>query len=210
MKFKQFFENQVKQTPITDLWPLNKFFYDMSTAEGKKAYDDDLKAYFDNKNRRDSRKIISEKLISSPYQITCWRGSDAKSLKRDTVDVGPGYRVMHGTKAMEGILWFAHSLQQDNPYEFARAYARGVFITYPLEAIKHVLVKTYDNGEVENIMPPELASKVDQSNASPYFSAGNAIYEVPDGWFFTWQVQKHLGCKKPIKILDSMISIESM
>lgn len=206
MAFKRFFENELLKKPITNLWPLNKNFYDMSSVRGRKEYEDDLKSYFANKTDVGRRKIISEKTVSEPYEITCWRGCDPRSLKRDTIDVGPGFRIMHGRNAMEGILWFAHSLQQDDPFEFAKSYAGGILITYPLKAIKHVLVKTYDDGKVENTMPEELASQIQVNNESRYLAAGNAVYEVPEGWFFTWQVQKHLGCRNPIKVMNSMIS----
>ena len=208
MKFKHFFENTISERPITDRWPLNKDFYDMASPEGRKHYDDDLKSYFDMKKRA-KPKIVAEKTISKPYEITCWRGCDLRTLERDTIKIGLDYRVMHGPRAMEGFLWFTHSLQQDDPYQFAKSYSEGVLITYPLNATKHVLEKVYDDGQVKYVMPPEMLSKVDRQSISPYLTLGNAIYEVPDGWFFTWQVQKHLGCKKPIKILNSMISIES-
>lgn len=192
---------------ITDRWPINKAMFNMSSPIGRKEYEDALKDYFDMHQRMNQRKLVSEQNVSEPFTITCWRGCDARSLERDTIEVGQGYRVLHGKEAMEGILWFAHSLQgaSVDSEDYARHYAKDFLITYPLKATRHYIMKKFNDGDIEYDVPPEIMNQIKISEASRFMIIGGKAYEVPDGWFFTWQVQKHIGCHKPLRILDSMI-----
>jgi hypothetical protein len=192
--------------PITNVWPVNKSMFDMSSEEGRKEYQDALEYYFSFKKDR-NRKLVSEEGKTEPYTIMCWRGCDKRSLERDTVEIGKGYRVLSGKDAMEGILWFTHSLQRKDlgGKEYSDRYAKDYLITYPLEAACLYTLRTYDNGETEEVVPPEILEQFKLSNRSNYFLSSGRAYQVPEGWFFTWQNEKHLACSKPLKIYDNMI-----
>jgi hypothetical protein len=207
MRFRDYIENT---RPITDFWPINKSMYDLTTDRGRKEYESDVEFYSDihRKVQADKlRKLVSTQRKSEPYVITCWRGFDKRSLERDTVEQGNGYRVLHGKSAMESILWFTHSLQGSiEPEQYARSHAEDYLITYPLQAVKHYDLVTYDNGKTEMKVPAEMQG-MDGSQKSRFMPTIDKVYEVPEGWFFTWQVQKHLGCSVPLKIMDSMIEM---
>jgi hypothetical protein len=207
MKFKVFLEGvDLADKPITDVWPINKHFYDFSTDQGKRDYESDLADWRSFMQQRRSRKVVFEKQISEPFEITCWRGCSARTLERNTIDIKSGYRILHGDKSIENILWFTHSLQsKDYGKNYALSYAEDFLITYPLKATKHFVIKKYDDGKIEYLAPPNMKDKIDSVSASRFFMTENSIYEVPEGWFFTWQIQKHLGCSHAIKVSDSMI-----
>ena len=202
MRFRNYIENT---RPITDFWPINKSMYDLTTDNGKKDYQSDVKDALDFYKRRETRQLVSTQRKSEQSVITCWRGFDERSLERDTIEQGNGYRVLHGKSAMENILWFTHSLQGSvEPEEYARSHAQDYLVTYPLRVTKHFDLVTYSDGKTEQKIPEEML-KIDGSQKSRFLPLMGKVYEVPEGWFFTWQVQKHLGCSVPLKIMDSMI-----
>lgn len=208
MKFKSFVKNyDLFEREITDFWPVNKAMFNMQSPEGKKEYEDALKDYFDMFQNRNQRKLVSEQKISEPYKITCWRGCDEMTLKRDTIEVQNDYIVLHGTRAMEGILWFTHSLQsmEIDPEQYAVSHAEDYLITYFLNATRHYVLKKYDNGESERDIPQEISKQNVSSESSRFLLTNGSAYEVPEGWLFTWQIQKHLGCSKPLKVMKNMI-----
>jgi hypothetical protein len=199
MDFKSFVK-------ITDTWPVNKFFYDMSDPADKKRYEDDLRERISQMERIQNRKVVSEEVVKEPYSITCWRGFDLRSFDRDATRIGDKF-FLSGEKAMEGMLWFTHSLQPKHirPLEYATSMAgdEGYLLTYPLECFRTYKKTKYDSGE-ETIDFPEGVS-VSQTELSPIGSFGRMVYELPKGWYFTWQVEKHMGFKGLLPVDPEML-----
>lgn len=201
MRFREFLETAVR---------LNPYMYDMTTEKGRKEYEDDLAHAQELMQRRQDRgHIVSRKLQSEPVTITCWRGGPESDFQRDIVQQGNGWIDLGGENAMEGILWFTHSLQTPsemgfNPREYALSHAEDYLITYPLKAIKHYDVVTYSSGETEKDLPDEYMDRVERAALSSFAAMHNCVYEVPKPWKFTWQLQKHLGTTQ-VRVFDSMI-----
>lgn len=62
MRFREWLGESIR---VTDRWPLNKDTYDMETPEGRKRYDDELRAILADMgsgSKRWCRKRLSESL----------------------------------------------------------------------------------------------------------------------------------------------------
>lgn len=190
---------------VTDRWPVNKSMYDMDSAEGRKQYEDDLKdrlAFLG----RPSSKVVSDKVVRDRYTITCWRGFDLRSFERDVSRDG-GRIYIRGDRAMEGMLWFTHSLQPKHdfdPREYAVGHARGdgYLLTYPLTCERVYRSIVYDDGSSSTEAPDERVSGTELNARGVLWGK---LYELPPGWYFTWQVQKHIGFKGSLRVDEGML-----
>lgn len=195
------FRDWLEGREITDRWPVNKLFYNMDDPADRRRYEDDVRLALKVRDR----KIVSERLVREPYEITCWRGFDSRSLERDSFRRGEDL-FLRGDRAMEGMLWFTHSLQPGHlhPREYALSHAReGYLLTYPLSCVRSYKEIRYDDGG-ETWDVPE-GTKVDQTELGSSGIFGGRLYELPRGWNFTWQVEKHIGFKGSLKISESML-----
>lgn len=204
MSFREWLsESQVR---VTDTWPINKITYDMDSDHGRRQYDIDLSDML-GRMKRAPRKEVSDSVVKEPYTITCWRGFDLRSFERDVREEG-GRMFIKGEKAMEGMLWFTHSLQSpgSDPMHYALDHARGdgYLLTYPLRCTKSYRLIKYDDGS-------EMSEAPEGHREDPTTLRGSAVldgrlYDLPKGWFFTWQIQKHIGYKGTLEIDESMLT----
>ncbi len=190
---------------VTDTWPINKLFYDMDNPKERRQYEKDLQDRLE-RLKKPEKKIVSEKLMREPYTITCWRGFDMRSFERD-VSLDSGALRIKGDRAMEGMLWFTHSLQprhEFDPKEYAIGHARGdgYLLTYPLVCERRYKLITYDDGSTSTDGPDERVNQTELSDKGFFWGS---LYDLPPGWFFTWQVQKHIGFKGLLKIDMGML-----
>lgn len=203
MNFRSFLESGIK---VTDIWPVNKAFYDMDSPEGREQYDNDLKYALARMEKRRRMTVVSEKVVEEPYVITCWRGFDQRSFERDARS-GNGKIILRGERAMEGMLWFTHSLQPRDlqPKEYALSHARddGYLLTYPLKCRRSFKITRYDDGS-EIVDVPD-GTKINQTELRSSDNIAGKFYELPEGWYFTWQVQRHIGFKGDLEIEASML-----
>jgi hypothetical protein len=152
------------------------------------------------------RKILSG-TKSEPSIIECYRGFKANlsGLEKE----GDNF-ILSPKKSQEGFIWFTHELQSNwlvepNPKEYAAGHARGGYLlTYPLQCIRHYYLIEGPYGPREEC-PEEIKNKVTKTGKSRFGNFG-ACYELPEGWFFTWQTEKHIGCDKKIKISPKMLT----
>lgn len=189
---------------VTDTWPVNKLTYDMNDPAERKRYEQELKDRLAGMGEP-SKKVMSEEFVREPYVITCWRGFDMRSFERD-VEEHDGRMFIKGERAMEGMLWFTHSLQppHDNPMEYALGHARedGYLLAYPLKCTRSYRKITYEDGSSSTEAPDERVNHT-ELNSKGFF--WGKLYELPPGWFFTWQVQKHIGFKGALEIENKML-----
>jgi hypothetical protein len=190
---------------VTDRWPLNKATYDMDTPKGRRQYEIDLEELL-GRMAGPSKKVVSERLVREPYTITCWRGFDMRSFERDVMEEG-GRMFIGGSKAMEGMLWFTHSLQplhdfDPRDYAVGHAHGDGYLLTYPLMCERRYKSIKYDDGSSEAEAPDE---SVNQTELSGKGLLWGKLYDLPHGWHFTWQVQKHIGFKGRLEIDRGML-----
>lgn len=190
---------------VTDTWPVNKFMYDMDDPKDRRRYEMDLQDRLEALGKP-PKKVVSEKLMREPYTITCWRGFDARSFERDVEERG-GKMFIKGDRAMEGMLWFTHSLQprhEFDPKEYAIGHARGdgYLLTYPLACERRYKLVSYEDGSSSSEAPDERVNQTELSDKGFFWGS---LYDLPPGWFFTWQIQKHIGFKGLLKIDESML-----
>lgn len=202
MNFRGWLESDIR---VTDRWPLNKATYDMDDPKGRRQYEIDLEDILGRMAGR-SRKVASERIVREPHTITCWRGFDMRSFERDVAEEGGGMFI-RGERAMEGMLWFTHSLQPRHdfdPREYAVGHARGdgYLLTYPLRCERRYKQIKYDDGSSTTEATDE---RVDQTELSSKGVLWGKLYELPPGWYFTWQVQKHIGFKGRLEIDAGML-----
>ena len=154
-----------------------------------------------------NRKEVSRVSKTENITIKCWRGTSKENFDKQVIDKGSNYFVLDGSKSYEKGLWFTHELQRgyvDDPEQFATNYAKDFLIEYPLSVKKHYDIVTYDDGKTSNEAPKD-SDQIIETELSNKLYQYNAVYELPDGWFFTWQIQKHLLCTKPLMIQSNMI-----
>jgi hypothetical protein len=200
MNFKEFFDSDIR---VTDRWPVNKAMYDMHDPTQRKQYEDDLKERLSSMQK----KVVSEREVNEPYEITCWRGFDMRSFKRDAEEIGDRL-LLNGDKAMSGMLWFTYDIQpvhHYDPKEYAidHAYGNGYLLTYPLKCTRSYRVLKYNDGS-ESIEPPK-ESKTNTTELDNKTIIDWKLYQLPPGWFFTWQVEKNMGFKGNLEIDWSML-----
>ena len=152
------------------------------------------------------RKEVSRVSKTDNITIKCWRGTSKENFDKQVVDKGLNYFVLDGSNSYEKGLWFTHELQRSiiDPEEYATNHAKDFLIEYPLSVKKHYDIVTYDDGKISNEAPKD-SDQIIETELSNKLYQYNAVYELPDGWFFTWQLQKHLLCTKPLMIQSNMI-----
>jgi len=155
---------------------------------------------------------------SVPVTIMCWRGFGEDVLDRDLLSKNSTSLVLSPYQSQEHLIWFTNSLQQaglelsESPIDYAKHYATkdhqiGYLLSYPLTATKHYDEVEYNNGTKGVEPPKELLEKARQlqTEESQYRIYHSAVYELPKGWVFTWQNEKHIGCKVDLKINKNML-----
>jgi len=146
--------------------------------------------------------------------VNCYRGFPYRSLERDLIDEDQDYITLSPREMQEGIIWFTNSLQHRglelsvSPQEYAESYVGdgGFLLTYPLKCTKHYNELHYGKGETSNEAPKELVEKITHTGQGRLRNMGNAVYELPEGWMFTWQIEKHIGCQTDLTFRRDMLT----
>lgn len=199
------YEMELKKR-ITDDWPVARFRYDLNDPEDRKRYEDDRKEAIAALISANKRKVVSERLVREPYTITCWRGFNGFSYDRDVSRKGEKIFI-DSSKAMNGILWFAHSLQSTrhldglSPEEFALTYAKDhdekYLLRYPLKCTMAYKSVNYNDGQEYVEFAEDLGTE--------WTRIGNKSYLLPKGWFITWQNQEYMAFNGILEIDRSML-----
>ena len=164
---------------------------------------------------RSPRKQVIKKIRKvESVTVNCYRGFPYRSLERDLVDEDQEHITLSPQRAQEGILWFTNDLQRQGlelsvgPKMYAENLVGdgGFLLTYPLKCTKHYNEVHYGQGEIANESPEELVEKITHTGEGQLRSLGNAVYELPAGWMFTWQVEKHMGCQTNLTINRNMLT----
>ena len=131
--------------------------------------------------------------------LTLHRGFDAdlEKMERQGNDF-----IFRPEKCEQGVIWFSQN-EED-------AQGRGQYLmTYPLVAKRHYERVWYEDEDFlgrkyYDDIPEEIREKT-----NPYencrFHAG---IELPEGWYFSYKVQKHIVCDTPIKVSPDMIDVQ--
>lgn len=194
---------------ITDKWPVAKWKYDMDDPEDRKRYENDRNdaiALLMKSRVAKSDKVISERIVKETYVITCWRGFNQYSYDRD-VSTRDGRLFISSEKAMEGILWFSHSLQSNSSFStggpkehalsYAKQYDEGYLLTYPLRCTRSYKLMQNEDGSSSEEQAEGLGPE--------WTKIFGRSYLLPNGWSLTWQSQMFMSFRGVLEIDGSMI-----
>lgn len=159
---------------------------------------DSLRDWFDSTLSEPARREISRDTPRvESVVLTLYRGFDADldSLKKS----GSNY-ILDTGRSEQGVLWFSCPYFQTNALEVA---TRGRYLlTYPLTASKYIETIHYSDGSTYNGVPQSILDKNEPTENCRYYRG----YELPEGWAFSYKMQKYIICMHPLEISPSMIS----
>jgi|19_taG_2_1085344.scaffolds.fasta_scaffold01192_5 hypothetical protein len=134
-----------------------------------------------------------------PYKLDLYRGFDADMGEIDQRD---GQYVLSPRKSEQGLIWFTHKLISGyDPIEYVTG--RGAFLlTYPLECVRHIERKIYDDGSHHDFIPEAILDATDPTSNSQFYLG----VELPDGWIFSYKMEKFIGCNTELLVTPDMIT----
>ncbi len=139
------------------------------------------------------REIIKRDPPSQePTTIELYRGFDADLSELEQTE--DGY-VLSPHKSEQGVIWFSRNKND--------ADWRGQWLlAYPLQAIKHFERVYYDDGSHYDNIPDEINNMCNPTENCRFYGG----IELPEGWFFSYKVEKHIVCSVPLRISREMLS----
>lgn len=152
------------------------------------------------RERKSRRKKIKEQRVSEPYELVLYRG-----LRIDPNNI-PAQMTLDPSKSDQGLLWFTHSfIRAYNPIEYAKNHG-DVLLTYPLQCKRHYILATYDDGSQDKEIDEEMISKAISYENSRFLASWPYCYELPNGWVFSYKMEKFIGCAIPLTVTREMLS----
>jgi len=149
----------------------------------QKISNDTLDSMFNTPSRQVVRKDPPQQ---EPVTLTLYHGSKWEELSDGL--------VLDPNKSEQGALWF--SRRPDD------AKWRGPWlVTYPLQATKHVERIHYDDGSTYDDVPEQIHAACEPTENCRFYGG----IELPEGWFFSYKVEKHIICTVPLKISPDML-----
>jgi hypothetical protein len=147
----------------------------------------------------EKRQLIKSEEKTLPKLLKLYRGFDAdlESLEQDEQ-----YYYFSPKKAEQGQLWFTHPyINAYNHIQYARDRGEW-FMQYELPCVKHVKIDYWDDGSNSESLPEWWYQKVNPTQNSQY----HAGIELPEGWVFSYKMEKFIGCKIKIKVPKNWIT----
>lgn len=146
-------------------------------------------------------KEVSRETISEPYVLMLYRGFD---FNPDKIEVRGEKYVLSPKKSEQGMMWFAHKLQNTSTSPIEYVKGRGAYILeYPLEIRKFYDLVKLDDGR-ERIEPPKGMDFPDPTQNQRVMCSG-ACYELPEGFVFSYKIEKFIGCTMDLLVDPCMI-----
>ena len=146
---------------------------------------------------------VKKQRKSEPYTFDLYRGFDADL---DSLEKQGDKFVLSPEKSEQGMMWFTHMfINGYNPREYVAGRGQWL-LTYPLQAKKHYDEVTYEDGSVRTESPDEIMSKAIPTENSRFGCFGKFCLELPQGWYFTYKMEKFIATKNKITVSPSMIS----
>lgn len=154
----------------------------------------------------DFRSVPRPKLVKIdpstviPYELELYRGFDANI---DDIHRRGDKYVLSPQKSEQGLLWFTHKLINGyDPIDYVKG--RGKYLlTYKLKCNRHIQRKTFDDGSTFDSIPDETLKLTDNTSNCKYYMG----IELPDGWIFSYKMEKFIGCGIDLLVDRDMISV---
>lgn len=142
--------------------------------------------------------VIKKEVKVVPYSLTLYRGFDAdlNSLKQDEQ-----FYYLSPERSEQGQMWFAHAfINAYNPLQYAKNHG-SLLLTYPLDVKKHIQVNHSQDGKSHNSVP-DYFNELSVPTENCRYYAG---IELPDGWIFSYKMEKFIGCSLKLKVPKNSI-----
>jgi hypothetical protein len=129
--------------------------------------------------------------------LTLYRGFDPHTAKQE----GDSF-ILSPERSEQGMLWFTHDLigGHYNPIEYAAGHG-SLFLTYPLHCKRHVETAHWSDGTESDSTPDYFHSKVEPTENCRFHMG----YELPEGWVFSYKMEKFVGCTHTLRVPKSMV-----
>jgi hypothetical protein len=140
---------------------------------------------------KDRRMVKKDPPSSENKTIILYRGFDADLNKLQKS--GSNF-IFSPKKSEQGVMWFSMDRRV--------AQGRGKHILeYPLQIKKHFQVIHYSDGSTYNDIPEEIKEQEHPTENCRFWGG----IELPEGWFFSYKVEKHIICSVDIIVSPNMI-----
>jgi hypothetical protein len=147
-------------------------------------------------------KEISRESKSERMTLDLLRGLD---VDEDSLERRGDKFVLSPAKSEQGAMWFAHRLQgYYDPEEYVAGRGSHI-LRYPLDVTKHYDLVAYDDGTTSEERPEDIPLPEPTENQSMMCDLGRCI-ELPDGFKFSYKVEKWIICEKELLIDPSMLT----
>jgi hypothetical protein len=120
----------------------------------------------------------------------------------DEIERRDGMMVLSPHKSEQGLIWFTHKLINGyDPIEYVTG--RGKYLlTYPLDCVRHIQRKVFDDGSHYDAIPQEILDATDPTSNSRFYMG----VELPEGWVFSYKMEKFIGCGIELLVSPDMVT----
>lgn len=134
-----------------------------------------------------------------PTVLELYRGFD---VDVDSLEKQGQHLILSPDKSEQGLIWFTHNLIRGyNPKEYVQGRGSHI-LTYPLQCVRHIQELKWSDGSVSTTIPDEIQDLAQPTENCRYHMG----YELPEGWVFSYKMEKFVGCGIKLKITPDMLS----
>ncbi len=144
-------------------------------------------------------KVKKDNPTAVPATLVLYRGFD---VNLDQLQKSGGGYILSPHRSEQGAMWFTH--KWINGYNY-KEYVQGrgkYLLTYPLQCKRHIQTVHYNDGTTRDTIPQEIEEKSVPTENCRYYAG----YELPEGWFFSYKMEKFIICTIPIVVQPNMIT----
>lgn len=162
----------------------------------KLATNDLLDDLFTNTPRRE--EVSTDPPTRKPLTLMLYRGFDVdlNQLQKS----GNGY-ILSPHRSQQGAMWFTHQfISGYDPIQYVSGRGSHL-LTYPLQCFKHRQVVHYNDGSTYEQIPDNIIAQTTPSENCRFYMG----IELPEGWMFSYKMEKFIICTIPITVTPDMI-----
>lgn len=133
------------------------------------------------------------------FVLQLYRGFDADMESMEGEDQS---YVLSPKRSEQGLIWFTHQFTKitGSPIQYAASHG-SLFLTYPLQCCRHVQTVHWSDGSTHTAIPDEILQQTKQTENCRFHMG----IELPDGWVFSYKVEKFVGCSMKLRISQGML-----
>lgn len=132
------------------------------------------------------------------YTLELYRGFDVDWNK---VKKEGEFYILSPERSEQGLIWFTHKfIVHYDPIQYAASHGEW-FLTYPLKCKRHIQKIHWSDGQTQEITPDDVLQKSEPTENSRYHMG----IELPEGWVFSYKMEKFIGSSVKLRITKNMI-----